>query len=64
MSTQNIPLLYRKSKWLELPILRINFHGPEAVQTIKVLLYTLIFRHCNLHKYLNTSICLCLRNTV
>ena len=54
MRTRNIPSCYRKSKrsrlclltkpvinphWLELPLSRINFHGPKGVRAIEVLLY-------------------------
>ena len=54
MRTHNIPSCYRKSKksyydslpgafinpqWLELPLSRTNFHGPEGVRATEVRQY-------------------------
>ena len=39
MSTLHIPSLYRRAKiplWLELPMSRINFHGPKDVRAIEI----------------------------
>ena len=34
-------------QWLELPLSRINFHGPKDVRAIEVLLYIILTNPCS-----------------